>query len=295
MESSAMKPVVRFLAVGTLAALAACRTEQMASPHTAILTQAQADSLGDVVTADVQSELDATTASSGLGFIPGAPVGPLTADPLFCVPLISPTPPVDADSDHVPDSLRIVFDNCVTGFNSQDTVRGTIDIVDPTPTARDRSIKQVFTDLERIFVDRHGHAASFTINGTRELIRDSSEISQTSTDFHTVYRFATGDSISDLRNWAIVFTADAPGSIHRDAPLPSGTLTVNGSSTVTFNDSTIFAVDVTTPTTLHRDATCTQRPQFDAGKVVAVVTRHGVTATITIVFTACGQFTVTKS
>ena len=290
-----MKPVVILLAIGSAVALAACRTEQMTSPHTSILTQAQADSLGDVVTADVQNELDAATASSGLGFIPGAPVGPLTADPLFCVPQISPTPPADADSDGVPDSLRITFDNCVLGFRSQDTVRGTIDIIDPTPTARDRSIKQVFTDFARIFVDRHGHTASFTVNGTREVIRDSSEISQTSTDFRTVYKFANGDSITDLRNWAIVFTADVPGSIHRDAPLPSGTLTINGSSTVTFNDSTVFALAVTTPTTLHRDATCDQRPQFDAGTVVAVVTRHGETATITIQFTACGQFTVTRS
>jgi hypothetical protein len=290
-----MKPVVRFFAVAAIAALAACRTEQVVSPHTSILTQAQADSLGDVVSADVQSELDAATASSGLGFIPGAPVGPLTANPLFCVPQISPTPPADADSDRVPDSVRISFDNCAIGFNNQDTVRGTIDIVDPTPAVRDRSIKQVFTDFARIFVDRHGHRASFAVNGTRQIIRDSSEISQTSTDFRTVYTFANGDSVVDLRNWAIVFTADVPGSIHRDAPLPSGTLTINGSSTVTFDDSTVFSLAVTTPTTLHRDATCDQRPQFDAGKVVAVVTRHGATATITIEFTACGQFTVTKS
>lgn len=290
-----MKPVVILLAAGAAVALVACRAEQMASPRTSILTQAQADSLGDVVSVDVQSELDASTASSGLGFIPGAPAGPLTASPQFCVPQISPTPPADADSDRVPDSLRITFNNCVTGFNGQDTVRGTIDIVDPTPTVRDRSIKQVFTDFTRIFVDRHGHEASFSLDGTREVIRDSSQISQTSTDFRSVYTFGDGDSVVDLRNWAIVFTADVPGSIHRDAPLPSGTLTINGSSAVTFNDSTVFSLDVTTPTTLHRDASCAQRPQFDAGKVVAVVTRHGVTATLTIEFTACGQFTVTKS
>ncbi len=149
-----MKPVVTLLAVATGVALAACRTEQMASPQTSIITKAQADSLGEVVSADVQSELDAATASSGLGFIPGAPVGPLTANPVFCMPQISPMPPVDADSDGVPDSVRIAFNNCVTGFNGQDTVRGTIDIIDPTPTIRDRSIKQVFTDFARIFDDR---------------------------------------------------------------------------------------------------------------------------------------------
>lgn len=290
-----MKPAVAVVLAALVGALAACRTDQMAAPHTAILTQAQADSVGDVVTADVQNELDVATASSGLGFIPGAPVGPLTGPPTFCVPQISPNPPADADSDRVPDSVRIVFANCVIGFNNQDTVRGTIDVVDPTPTITDRSIKQVFTDFARIFADRHGHEASITTNGTREVIRDSAEISQSSTDFSTIYKFGDGDSVADSRNWAIVFTADVPGSIQRDAPLPSGTLTITGSSTLTFNDSTVFALAVTTPTTLHRNATCAERPQFDAGQVVAVVTRHGTTATITIDFTACGQFTVTKS
>jgi hypothetical protein len=290
-----MKPVVILLAIGAGTALAACRTEQMASPHTSILTQAQADSLGDVVTADVQNELDAATASGGVGFIPGSPVGPLASSPQFCVPQISPNPPADADSDRVPDSVRIVFNNCVIGFQGEDTVRGTIDVVDPTPTIRDRSIKQVFTDFAWIFVDRHGHPASITVNGSRELIRDSAEISQHSNDFRTDYAFGAADTVTDLKNWAIVFTADVPGTIQRDAPLPSGTLTIDGSSTVTFNDSTVFSLAVTTPTTLHRDAACTERPQFDAGTVVAVVTRHGETATITIQFTACGQFTVTKS
>lgn len=290
-----MKPVVVVLLAAVAGALAACNTDQMASTHGAILTQAQADSLGDVVTADVQNELDAATASSGLGFIPGAPVGPLSATPLFCVPQISPPSPGDADGDHVPDSVRIMFDNCVIGFRSQDTVRGTIDVVDPTLTTADRSIKQVFTDFERIFTDRHGHEATIKVNGTRAVIRDADQISQSSTDFITVYKFANGDSVTDLRNWAIDFTADVAGSIQRDAPLPSGTLTIKGTSTVTFNDATVFSLAVTTPTTLQRDATCTERPQFDAGKVVAVVTRNGTTATITIEFTACGQFTVTKS
>lgn len=290
-----MKPVVIFLAIGAGAALLACRTDQMVSSHTTILTQAQADSLGDVVTADVQNELDAATASSGLGFIPGAPAGPLSASPLFCIPQVSPTPPADADSDRVPDSVRIAFANCATGFNGQDTVRGTIDVIDPTPLIHDRSIEQVFTDFSRIFVDRHGHPASITVNGTREAIRDSVELSQHSTGFHTEYAFGAGDTVSDLRNWDIVFAVEPPALIQRDAPLPSGTLTITGSSAVTFNDSTIFSLSVTTPTTLHRNATCAERPQFDSGKVVAVVQRHGETATITIEFTACGQFTVTKS
>jgi len=196
----------------------------------------------------------------------------------------------------VPDSVRNTLTNCVISFrHSSDTVRGTIDIIDPTPTITDRSLKQVFTDFTRIFVDRHGHVASITTNGVRQVIRDSAELAQTSKNFQTDYVFASGDTVSDLRNWDIVFTADTPGAIQPDAPLPSGTLTINGSSTLTLNDSTVFSLQVSTPVTLHRDATCTDRPQFNTGTVMAVVTKKGFTATITVQFTACGQFTVTRS
>lgn len=283
------------LALAAGAALAACSTDHT-GPAAGVLSQAQADSLGDVVTADIQSELDVATATSGTGLVPGAPVGPLTGPPLLCLPQISPAQPANSDGDRVPDSVRITFTNCVISFRqSSDTVRGTIDIVDPTPTITDRSLRQVFTDFARIFVDRHGHVASITLNGARQAIRDSAELSQTSTNFRTDYRFSNGDSASDLRNWNIVFTAASAGAIRPDAPLPSGTLTINGSSTLTLNDTTVFSLQVSTPVTLHRDATCDLRPQFDAGTVVAVVTKKGVTATITIQFTACGQFTVTRS
>jgi hypothetical protein len=283
------------LALAAGAVLASCSTDHT-GPAANALSQAQADSLGDVVTADVQSELDVATATNGTGFVPGAPVGPLTGPPLFCLPQISPSQPTNSDGDRVPDSVRITFTDCVISFrHGSDTVRGTIDIIDPTLTITDRSLKQVFTDFARIFVDRHGHVASITVNGARQVIRDSAELSQTSTDFRTDYLFANGDSVSDLRNWDIVFTADSAGAIRPDAPLPSGTLTINGSSTLTLNDSTVFSLQVSTPMTLHRDATCSDRPQFDTGTVMAVVTRKGVTATITIQFTACGQFTVTRS
>jgi hypothetical protein len=36
-------------------------------------------------------------------------------------------------------------------------------------------------------------------------------------------------------------------------------------------------------------------PRFDAGTLTAVVTRNGATSTVTVQFTACGTYTVTRS
>ena len=46
---------------------------------------------------------------------------------------------------------------------------------------------------------------------------------------------------------------------------------------------------------LHFDPACEFRPRFDAGQVTIVATRGAQTSTVTIEFTACGQYTVTRS
>ena len=55
------------------------------------------------------------------------------------------------------------------------------------------------------------------------------------------------------------------------------------------------ALDVSTDVPLHYNAECTVAPKFDAGKLVIVMTRGDRTATVTIEYTACGQYTVTRS
>jgi hypothetical protein len=288
------RPVSIALAIVAGAALAACSDHL--SPRAPVMTQAQADSLGQVIAADAENELDAGSAASGIGFIPGAPSRSSLLSPQGCIPQISPLPAANSDADRVPDSVRVAFVDCVVDFRlGADTIRGTIDIVDPTPTGTDHSLRLVFTDLARIFVDRDGHAASITVNGSREAIRDASQLSQTETDFRTDFVFGNGATASHVRNWAATFTADVAGSIVQDAPLPSGVLTITGSSTFTRNGTTAFDLQVSTPTPLHFDATCTDRPRFSTGTLVAVVTRNGTTTTVTIQFTACGQYTVTRS
>ena len=177
-----------------------------------------------------------------------------------CVPRVSPLPAVNSDSDRVPDSVRVTFTDCVIGFRrGADTIRGSIDIIDPTPMGTDRSLKLAFIDFARIFVDRHDHSASITVNGSREAIRDSSQLSQTEVGFRTDYVFGNGATASSVRNWAIDFAADVPGSIVHDAGLPSGVLTITGIVDLHAqrHDEVRPAGDDSDPAALRRDV---QRP-----------------------------------
>ena len=97
-----------------------------------------------------------------------------------------------------------------------------------------------------------------------------------------------------MRTWESIFTADVAGSIMRDALLPSGTWSVNGTSSWTRGQRS-YSLTVTTNPPLHYNASCTTAPRFDAGKLTAVVVRNSQTVTVTIEFTACGEYTVTRS
>lgn len=294
MNALLRRGAVAALVVAAGAVFAACSDQT--SPPAPALSQAEADSVGAVVTADVENELDAGSASSGIGFVPGAPFSRALLLTSSCTPDIAPLPVANSDADRVPDSIRVTFTDCVIGFRrGADTVRGLIDIIDPTPQGADGSIKLAFTDLTRVFVGRDGLRASVTQNGSREAIRDTTTLSQTETGFRTDFVFGNGTTVTHVRDWSIVFTADVAGSIVRDAPLPSGTLSIDGTSTMTRSGSTVFDLEVSTPTDLHYNATCTDRPRFDQGTLIAAVTRGGTTTTVTIQFTACGQYTVTRS
>src|SRR5512143_1819679 len=244
MNSLLRRGAVAAVVVAAGAVFAACSDQT--SPPAPALSQAEADSIGAVVTADVENELDAGSAASGIGFVPGAPYSrALLSLSGNCTPDIAPQPVMNSDGDRVPDSIRVTYTNCVIGFRrGADTVRGLIDIIDPTPQGTDGSLKVTFTDLVRIFVSRDGLRASVTQNGSRVAIRDTTTLSQTETGFRTDYVFGNGAAATHVRDWSIVFTADVVGSIVRDAPLPSGTLSIEGTSTITRDGNTTFQLHV---------------------------------------------------
>jgi hypothetical protein len=286
------------LAAGALAIVAACHSDTTApTPQNPALTAAQAQSLGEATTADAQSELEGLTLSGGGSFVLGpavAAASALGADPASCSPTISPQPVTNSDGDRVPDSVQISFPGCAFAEGeAADTIRGTIDVVDPTPTVTDRALRTRFTNFTRIEVE-NGQRRSIVLNGTREALRDANMISQSETHFQTVYTFPDGHTASSDRTWDVTFTADVPGSIQPDLPLPSGMLNIAGTATWT-RDANTFSVTASADPVLHYNASCAVRPKFDSGTLHLSVTRNGATSTVTIQFTACGQYTVTRS
>ena len=269
-----------------LVALGAACTEDL-GPGQPALTSAQADSLAEVVTMDMDAEIDAATstgAAAGFGLNAAA-----------CLPTVSPTPVVNTDGDRAPDSVRVAFSACANtwpGF--VDSISGSVDLVDPTPAVAGANVRIVFNELRHKRLFPSGAFTSLTLDGTRQASRDSSILQHEVIDFSTQYVFRNGGTASHIRTWNSVFTADVAGSIARDGALPSGNWNVAGNSTWTRGAGS-WSVVVTTNPALHYNASCTVMPRFDSGTVTAVVTRGGATSNVTIQFTACGTYTVTRS
>lgn len=283
-------------ALGVVVLLGACsRTEAPTSStqSTSIMTQVQAESLGQVLAADADAMIEGTSFDL-TGMLGLASPASLTG----CMPTPSPTPVSNSDSDLVPDSVRIDFTGCT--FDTRRgtvTLGGTIDFIDPTPTTTDHAIKTVFTGFNQTTTDAQSDTTRrFTEDGFREVIGTSSDFQFTETNFLTTWK--SGDrSANHFKNWSATFTADTAGTI-TSFRLPSGTWDINGTSTYIRTDDQVtdtLSLTVSTNPGLHFNRSCTDWPRFDAGTLTAVVTKNGATATVTIAFTACGQFTVTKS
>lgn len=118
------------LAVAAAMLGTACSTNT--GPASVSLTSAQAESLSAVLATDVQSEFDFSTAN-GSGTV--NPAAPANTPPPACVTR-TPASPANSDGDPVPDSVRLSFNDCVVNYlaGGSDTVRGTIDVLDPTPS-----------------------------------------------------------------------------------------------------------------------------------------------------------------
>jgi hypothetical protein len=266
-------------------------------PATPLLSQSQADSIAEQVAFDAEDENAGATMSGVAGAGAAASfsgLGPLGL--VRCAPTRTPAAPADADNDGVPDSVRIDFTGCVLSFPLEtDTVRGTIDVLDPTKTVADHAVERIFNNLTRVRVYTvSGKFTSETRNGTRMTQRDASTIQNTETNFRTNYVFRNGGTATHVKTWMSNFTADVAGSIQPDQPLPSGNRSISGTSSWTRGPNT-YSLTVTTSPALHHNASCTVAPRFDAGTLVTVVVRGSRTTTVSIQFTACGQYTVTRS
>lgn len=256
------------------------------------LSVAQADSVAAVVVADLDAVSDGAVIDVLVGPFPGAPRGDAAT---FCVPTISPLPPDNSDDDPVPDSVRIDWSGCVIDTPHGTIERfGTMDLFDLDPFVAGHTIRAVFTDFGRR-VTRTGSDGSWSVvhNGERRFIASASQLQHQEINFRSEFAYPDGAMAQHLRNWTSTFTADAGETIDHGR-LPAGTWEVNGTSSWEKGDRT-WTLAVTTLEPLHFDPSCTLPPRFDDGIVEIVVTRGDQTSTVTIEFTACGQYAVTRS
>jgi hypothetical protein len=293
--------LLRLLAGASFLALGATACSNSSSgPSSTLLTTQQADSIGEELGYDADDEISGATMTGGTTTMiaqrldeSGAVAA--VAPSRMCAPTRSPSSPTDTDHDGVPDSVRFTFDCVLSWPLETDSLTGTIDLLDPTPTVFDHAVERIFTDvrLARAFT-LSGKESSETRSGTRMSNRDSTTLHQSETNFTTAYVFRDGTTATHVKTWTSTFTADTVGSIQADQPLPSGLWNIGGTSAWT-RGANSYSLTVTTNPDLHYNATCTTAPRFDSGVITAVVTKGTQTATITVTFTACGTYTVTKS
>ena len=292
-----------FVAVAFLGLVAvACDKSLQPTQPAPVLTQVQANEMAQGLTNDMD------LLSSSVTFEPSATPfsadvdGSTAATPALSstCPTVSPLAPANSDGDRVPDSLRFDFAGCsFTGTRFTVALSGTIDIVDPTATTTDHAIEWKFGDFTRS-VTRLATGGTFSTkqNGVRTVTASADALTHSEQNFETDFTYPDGSTATHLRNWNSTFTADVPGSIQPDQRLPSGTWSIAGTSSFTTGDRS-YELMVSTNPDLHYDASCTVRPKFDSGTLHVQVTRMNGTETqqmtVTIAFTACGQYTVTRS
>ena len=294
-------PSAARVAAGTIAValIAACSTSPVTSPQNPVLTQPQANAVAEVVATDAASLIGGATLDEATGMpfavapMPGAPA--MAPSSATCTPTRTPSPVTNSDGDPVPDSVRIDFTGCTfTGDGHTATLSGSIDIVDPTPTTTDRAFRTRSNAFTRTVTNSTtGTTRSVVENGVRSVVGTADQIQLLDTT-QTDYTYGSGATASHARKWLATFTADQAGSIQMGSPLPSGSWSVSGSSTFASGTNS-YALSVTTSDPLHYNASCSVEPRFDSGTLTVQVTKGTSSTTVTITFTGCGQYSVTRS
>jgi hypothetical protein len=260
------------------------------------LTQALAQDMAEVVVEDQEAILDGSFVDPATGVAISSPVNSALSSPPPCTPAPTPNPPSNGDGDAVPDSVQLDFAGCtfVRG-NYSFVLSGLIHIIDPTAAQQGFGVKSVFDGFtsERTFVPT-SRVVTAEFNGTRQITGTADAVNHLITNFETIVTRPGLGSVVHTKDWNATFTADVPGTIAHDQPVPSGTLNVAGSSEWSRGQNEVFSLSITT-SGLHFDAGCTVAPRFDAGSSVLVITRRGESHTVVVEHTACGQYTVTRS
>lgn len=278
-------------AVTAIALAAGACDPNLGEPQNPALDRIEAEALAQVLAEDIDGLPE--TAVFDISLTTPMLAAPEASDGAECVTR-SPDPAANSDHDPVPDSVRVTYSGCVhTRGDFTVETNGIVDIFDINPTVPGHTIRWVFTDFTRDLT--HLHATVTRVeNGTRTVSASSSVLEHQLIDFTTAITFPDGGTALHEKDWSTTFTADVEGSIQRHMRLPSGTWVIDGTSSWTHGLRN-SSLDVSTSEPLHYNASCTVRPKFDDGTLVIVMTRGDRTTTVTIEYTACGQYTVTRS
>jgi hypothetical protein len=283
----------RRIALGAaIAATALACSENPGAVRNPSLSAAQADSIAAAFVADLDGMPEGAVLEV-LGLPLTAPEG--ATGTTACIPTVTPVPPVNSDDDLIPDSIHIDFTGCVIERRHYVVeLSGAKDIVDMQPLVAGHHVRARFIDFGQSVtrIDRPG-SWSVTHNGVRQFSASATELLAQEIDFLSEYVFPDGATAEHERDWSSVFTVD-PGLEITTRHLPAGTWVVNGTSAWTKGERS-WSLAVTTLAGLHYDPACEFRPRFDDGAVQIVATRGDQTSTVTIEFTACGEYTVTRS
>lgn len=248
------------------------------------LGQAESNSAGDALGTGIEDGAATfgpqNASASSSSFAPLAPCVTLTGDT------------TDTDQDNIPADATLTFNCSQTRLGFTGTETGTETIMDTQPTA----IAWAFSGTADLQSSLTGPAgASITAAWTGSLVATQGSATgpfnlARMLDVTTVAKSATNVSttVFETANWTLTFTPTAtwtPGGVVVD-----GTLSASGSWDVTVGNSAASAT-IATGTPLAIDPTCATR--VTAGVITATYEGAGLTHTITVTWTGCGQHTVT--
>jgi len=292
------------LAVPAAFVVAGCSGDSTGPGGQTSFSQADADAAADVVVGDLSDQADgATSTSTGANFSMVA--APAASAGAWYATACSPPPTITT----VGNTTSLVFTNCmISRLIPLETLtrNGEVDVT-LSAGSRVLAFKNFSKKWERMsFRTGQTITTTATLNGTRSISGDATTLEHhiygegdpATTTFETAFVYNDGSTAEHQRNWQSSFVADVASSIQLNQPLPAGKWTIAGNSTWTRNPGTssqkVWTFS-TTATDVHYDPTCTRAPQFDSGTLTVQATnaQTGGTATFTITFTGCGQYTTT--
>ncbi len=291
-----VKPLRPVLVLLVALIAAACRGEST-GPDEVLAAGPEAD----LIVATFEDEADLSMGALVAGGTMGtADVGMLDLATLPIAPprpgleclVIEPFPPEDPDHDHVPTLLGLSFDPepCVirTGTGLAFSFAGSLTLSDPTPNTAAYDLEEVLAEFGHGLQSRE---RSYMVirDGVRSVSHQANQL-QAQEDFRAKH-VVNGEGEKNTQvDWTLDFASQS--AIVFGAPLPSGSLEINGTWAISRGDrNRLFMVETVTP--LQYDASCLDvRPvfRFTAGEVHKYLVINGERrAVIVITWTGCGE------